>query len=276
MASKDKYVPRNELKPAIVPVTITDIAMKIPSIILHMNNTFLRSTAGVTPQWKNYKVTVEDNIVLITSKYCSRCGKVFLHPGQRKIRVYMDADYGPIYLDEGFCKDCMNVNLYLDKYLVEDLSKDFIPTEKEAKALFYQYAAEYEKAWRLVLATAPRIAMTDQEWQHRCKFFGGCAICGGPIEVQAKYFPTFLNGAHTAWNVIPLCKECMDKHYRGRVNKERKVYRYKIFATNMFFQKSKTVRMYLLAQMEKHQLYMEPLEPYRKRFFETKVLEGAD
>ena len=274
--SKDKYIARSALLPATTAITITDIAMKVPKIVLALNRTFLQTAAGVKPIWRNYKVSTEDNIALITNEHCSRCGKVFLYPAQRKIRVYMDIDIGPIYLDEGYCKDCMNVSKYLDKYLFSDLTTAYIPDEKEAKEQFYKYAGEYERAWRLVIATAPRIAMTQQEWEHRCKFFGGCAICGGPIETQAKYFPTFLNGAHTAWNIIPLCKECLDKHYRGRINKERKVSRYKVFSTHVAFQKTKTIRMYLMHQMFKHSLYMEPLEPYRKRFFETRVLEGAD
>jgi len=118
--------------------------------------------------------------------------------------------------------------------------------------------------------------MTEPEWLHRCNFFGGCAMCGGPIEVRAKYFPTFLNGAYTSWNVIPLCNECLKKHYAGRVDITKTVKRYKVFATNTQFQRAKTIRMYLLRQMEKHNLYMEPLTPYRKRFFETKTLKGAD
>lgn len=101
-------------------------------------------------------------------------------------------------------------------------------------------------------------------------------MCGGAIEVQAKYFPTFLNGAHTAWNVIPLCKYCLDKHYRGRVDVTKTVRRFKVFSSQSQFQRTKTIRMYLLRQMEKHGMYIEPLEPYRKRFFEVKTLEGAD
>ena len=73
-----------------------------------------------------------------------------------------------------------------------------------------------------------------------------------------------------------MCNVCLDQHYAGRVNVNKKVSRYKVFATQTQFQRTKTIRMYLLRQMEKHDLYMDPLVEYRQRFFETKILEGAD
>lgn len=94
--------------------------------------------------------------------------------------------------------------------------------------------------------------------------------------MQAKYFPTFLNGTHSSWNVVPMCDVCLAQHYAGRVNIDKKVSRYKVFASQSQFQRAKTIRMYLLAQMEMHELYMDPLIEYRQRFFETKILEGAD
>jgi hypothetical protein len=68
----------------------------------------------------------------------------------------------------------------------------------------------------------------------------------------------------------------MKKHYAGRVTVGKTVRRYKVFSSQNFFNKSKTIRMYLLHEMEKHNIYMDPLIEYRQRFFETKVLEGSE
>ena len=267
---KKKYRDEDEVQPLRQEVTITALAMKIPKIIKYFDTSMVKQ-AQLKPDWKLYRIEIREGVPYIVREMCDRCGKVKIPKRWRKLRVYDDPDVGEIYLETGICKDCINASVYVDKYL-----DGIALTEKEAKQQFYEYAGEYERAWRLVLATAPRIMMTEAEWQHRCKFFEGCAMCGGPIEVKAKYFPTYLNGAHTSWNIVPLCKDCLDKHYKGRVTARRKVYRYKVFSTHEQFQKSKTIRMYLLAQMEKHNLYMEPLEPYRRRFFELKTLKGAD
>lgn len=264
-----RFTDRNKVKQANYPVTITDVAMKVPKIVLDMERSFIQLHMP-KPNWKRYKIVIENNVVYIVREYCARCDKVFLYPGQRKLREYYDMDIGYIYLDEGICKDCINASLYVDKYLDGEAL-----TEVEAKKLFYKYGMEYEKAWRIVLAQAPREAITDQEWQHACRFFGGCAVCGGPIQVQAKFFPRRFNGEHTVWNVVPMCEECYKKHTMGRLDVTKESARYKIFSTHQSFQKTKTIRMYLLAQMEAHDLYMEPLEPWRKRFFETKILEGT-
>lgn len=268
--ARDEYIkPEDVVKRDKAP-SIAAVAFKVPGIIAHFDTSMVKQ-AQEKPDWSLYRIEIRDNVPFIVREKCDRCGKVWIPPKWRKLRVYKDADVGNIYLETGLCKDCINASVYVDKYLDGEAL-----TEKEAKALFYQYAEEYERAWRIVLAAAPRIAMTEQEWQHRCRFFNGCAMCGGPIEVRAKYFPIYLNGAHTAWNVIPLCNACMRLHYRGRVTADKRVRRYKVFSSPGFFNKTKTIRMYLLHEMAKHEIYMEPLEPFRRRFFEIKVLEGSE
>lgn len=267
---KNKYVEQAQPECSTKAPSMVTVALKVPLVVTYFDTSMIKMHQE-KPDWSLYRIECRNNVPYIVREMCDRCGKVWIPPRWRKLRVYNDPDVGEIYLETGICKDCINAGVYVDKYL-----DGTVLTEKEAKELFYKYATDYERAWRIVIAAAPRIAMTEDEWQHRCKFFNGCAICGGPIEVRAKYFPIYLNGAHTAWNVIPLCEECLAKHYAGRVTKDRIVKRYKVFSTQFFFNKSKTIRMYLLKQMEKHNIYMEPLEPYRKRFFETGTLEGSE
>lgn len=270
MGKRKKYVDKNKTTKNVVQPTITTIAMKVPKIVASFDTSMVKQ-AQEKPDWSLYRIEFKDKVPYIVREACDRCGEVWIPPRWRKLRVYHDEEVGEVYLETGICKDCINASVYVDKYL------DGKPlSEKESKELFYKYASEYEKAWRIVIAAAPRIAMTHQEWLHRCNFFQGCAMCGGRIEVQAKYFPTFLNGTHSSWNIIPLCNECLKEHQHGRVNIEKKVDRYKIFSTYATFQKHKSIRMYLLAQMEKYNVYMEPLEQYRRRFFEVKILEGAE
>lgn len=266
----DKYVSKQKVCKANEPPNMVAVAMKVPIIVTYFDTSMIKMHQE-KPDWSLYRIECRENVPYIVREMCDRCGKVWIPPRWRKLRVYYDNDLGEIYLETGICKDCINAGVYVDRYL-----DGTVLTEKEAKQLFYKYAEDYERAWRVVIAAAPRIAMTEQEWQHRCKFFNGCAICGGSIEVRAKYFPIYLNGAHTAWNVIPLCNACLKRHYRGRVSADKTVRRYKIFSSHEFFNKSKTIRLYLLHEMEKHNLYMEPLEPYRRRFLETKKLEGSD
>ena len=267
---KDKYVDPNKVAPKEAAPNMVAVALKVPIVVTAFDTSIVKQHQE-KPDWSLYRIECRNNVPYIVREMCDRCGKVWIPPRWRKLRVYYDNDIGEIYLETGICKDCINAGVYVDKYL-----DGAVLTEKEAKELFYKYAVEYERAWRMVLAAAPRIAMTEEEWRHRCKFFNGCAICGGPIEARAKYFPVYLNGAHTAWNVIPLCAACLAKHYAGRMTTDKQIKRYKVFSTNTFFNKSKTIRLYLLHQMEKHNVYMEPLEPYRKRFFETMTLEGSD
>ncbi len=268
----NKYLPANEALKSSVPVvpSITSIALKVPKIVTSFDTSMVKQHQE-KPDWGLYRIEMRNNMPYIVREMCDRCGKVWVPPKWRKLRVYNDPDFGPIYLETGLCKDCIDASLYVDKYLDGDAL-----TEKEAKQLFYQYAEEYERAWRVVLAAAPKTAMTEQEWMHRCSFFNGCAMCGGQIEVRAKYFPTYLNGSHTAWNVLPLCSACFRKHYAGRVTAGKKVRRYRVFSSPGFFNKTKTIRLYLLNEMKKQDIYMEPLGPYRKRFFETKILEGSE
>lgn len=266
---KDKYVAQDEVQ-AIVDIDRIKLAMKIPKIVNSLDKSIIKLHQE-KPDWKLYRIEIRDNVPYIVREMCDRCGKVFIVPRWRKLRSYYDPDVGTVYLETGICKDCINASVYVDAYLDGD-----VLTEKEAKKLFYQYAEEYEKAWRFVIAAAPIIIMTEEEWNHRCKFFRGCAICGGSIDVRAKYFPTFLNGTHTPWNVIPLCSVCLKQHYAGRTNIDKPILRYRVFSTLTWFNKAKTIRMYLLHQMEKHGIYMEPLKPYRERFREERTLEGSD
>jgi len=252
------------------PPSITSVAMAIPSVITSFDTSMVKQ-AQEKPDWRLYRVEIRDNIPYIVREMCDRCGKVWIPPRNRRLREYKHKELGSIFLETGICKDCINASVYVDKYLDGDAL-----TEKEAKALFYKYAEQYERAWRVVIAAAPREAMTSDEWKHRCNFFGGCAMCGGKIEVQAKYFPMQFNGTHSAWNVIPLCSSCFKLHYSGRMDIHGKQNRYRIFSSPSQFQKTKTIRMYLLHQMEKHDIYMMPLDEWRKRFFEIKTLEGSD
>ena len=192
---KDGYIDPKSVGTRKVAPNITSVAMKVPLVVASFDTSMVKQ-AQEKPDWSLYRIEMRDNVPYIVREMCDRCGKVKINKRWRKLRVYKDDELGDIYLEAGICKDCINASVYVDKYLDGE-----VLSEKEAKQQFYEYADEYERAWRLVLASAPRIAITEQEWLHRCNFFGGCAICGGGIEVQAKYFPTFLNGTHSSWNV---------------------------------------------------------------------------
>lgn len=252
-----------------VKLDLTQAALVAPIVIRHFQQSMVQQ-AATKIDWKYYKLEIREGELWIIRELCDRCGEKIIPKHWRKVRVYYHEEFGAIRLETGICKDCINASVYVDKYL-----DGGVLTEKEAKKLFYKYGIEYERAWRMVIASAPRTAITEQEWQFVCKFFGGCAMCGGPIQVQAKFFPRRFNGEHTAWNVIPLCENCFTKHYRGRLDITRPGHYYKIFSTHSQFQKTKTIRMFLLAKMEEHDLWMEPLVQWRKRFFETKTLEGS-
>ena len=233
--ARKKYIPPEAVVRPKEPPSITEVALKVPGIVTYFDTSMVKQRQE-KPDWKLYRVEIRDNTPYIIREMCDRCGKVWIPPRWRKLRLFKDKELGEIYLETGICKDCIDASVYVDRYLDgEALS------EKDAKKLFYEYAESYEKAWRVVIAAAPRIAMTEQEWLHRCKFFNGCAMCGGTIEVRAKYFPTYLNGAHTAWNVLPLCNACLSKHYAGRVTKDKTVRRYRVFSTPGFFNKTKTL-----------------------------------
>ena len=267
--STKEYVDASKILPRAVAPSLVDIAFLVPIVVSSLDNSLIKQRQ-VKPDWKLYKMELRDNNPFIVREMCDRCGKVFIYPRWRKIREYRDPEIGSIYLESGVCQDCINASVYVDAYLDGDPLN-----EKDAKELFYKYARDYERAWRMVIAAAPRIALTEQEWIHRCKFFNGCAVCGAAIEVRSKYFPNYLNGTHSAWNIIPLCGTCQKRHYGGRVTKNKTVYRYRVFSTLGFFNKAKTIRMYLLGEMERHNLYIEPLLEYRKRFREMKDIGGT-
>lgn len=269
--TEKEYVKKNELIKPVVTPSLAQVALKVPGIITHFDTSIIKQHQKKV-DWNLYRIELRDGIPFVVREMCDRCGKVYIHPGWRKIRDFNDKELGHIYFETGICKSCINASVYSDKFLDGDPL-----TELESRHLYDEYARQYEKAWRLVIASATNVAMTEDEWEHRCAFFQGCAFCGATVEVRAKYFPIYLNGSYTSWNIIPLCSRCFASHYAGRNAKGKEVKRYKIFSTSYSsFNRQKTTRMYLLRQMEKHGLYVEPLKPFRVRFYETKILEGAD
>lgn len=269
-ADGSKYTSRLQLTERDDPPNSMAVLYKLPTVVCSLGKSTIKQ-AEEKPDWRLYRVEYVKGNPVIVREMCDRCGKVFIVPKWRKMRAYNDKELGIIYLETGVCKDCINASLYVDRYL-----DGVVLSETEAKAQFYRYGMEYERAWRVVIAAAPRIAITEAEWKHRVNFFQGCAICGGNITVQGRFFPRKLNGELTAWNVIPMCDACMEAHYRGKTDISKKVYNCKVFSTHEKFQKTKTIRMYLLNEMQKHGIYMEPLDQWRKRFFETKVLPGSE
>lgn len=266
---QSKFTPRQDVETLHEGTKLSDLLAIAPVVIYKATHNAVVQRQGI--DWGKYKPQIVDNVGYIVREVCERCGKKVLPPGQRKLRR-VDTEFGPVYLDTGICKDCINASIYVDKYLDGDPLG-----EVEAKKLFYKYAEEYEKQWRITLAMAPRIAMSKFEWDHRCKFFGGCAICGGYIEVQHKYFPSSLNGSYTPWNVIPLCGNC-ERSLRmlgHRKTPEKAPHIYKVFSSPRNFSKTKTIRLFLLAQMEMYGIYMDNLAPYRQRFFEKKILKHS-
>lgn len=268
-SDKKKYIKKEDVVQRTAPPTLTEVIIRLPSIVAKFDKSMVKQ-AQAKPDWKLYKVELRNNVPYIVREMCDRCGKVYIPPAWRKLRRHVDPELGEIYLETGICKDCINASVYVDKYL------DGVPLgEVDAKEEYMRLAREYEKAWRLVLTFAPPTLITNEEWRKVCKFFGGCSKCAGPIELQAKFFPSLLNGTHSAWNVLPMCESCYKIHMHGRSKKEG-VHRYKVFSTKESFNKLKTTRMYLAQQMVRHNVYMEPIIPFRKRFFETKVLEGSE
>lgn len=263
---QSRFISRQDVEPLKPDVNISDLLALAPVIIHKSTRNAIVQRQGI--DWGEYKPKIENGVGYIVRETCERCGTKVLPPGQRKLRC-VQTDLGPVYLDTGICRDCINASIYVDKYLDGDPL-----SEQEAKQLFYKYAEEYEKQWRITLAMAPRIAMTKAEWEHRCKFFGGCALCGGYIEVQHKYFPSSLNGSYSPWNIIPLCGACEAslRTLGKRKSPEKAPKRYKVFSSSSMFQKTKTIRLFLLAQMEMYNVYIDNLAPYRQRFFEKKIL----
>lgn len=266
-----EYVDPFDIEPRETPPSLTELALAVPGIITRLDTSMVKQHQE-KPDWSLYKFELRDNNPFVVREMCDRCGKAWVPPRWRKIRaVDMGDPLGMVYVESGLCKTCINASVYVDQYL------DGEPlTETEAKKLFYKYAEDYERAWRLVIAAAPLELLSEAEWAKACKFFNGCAFCGGPIDVRAKYFPATLNGAHTAWNVIPLCSACYRVHKIGRTNVMKTVHNYRVFSSRDKFNKQKTTRLYLLQQMRNHNIYMDPLLPFIKRFKEGKVLKGSE
>lgn len=269
MARRPHSDPTKYLDPRFIPTRedpppLYEVSMMVPAVVDRLGDSVIKQHEA-KPDWSLYRVELRRGNPFIVREMCDRCGKNFVPPSWRKVRG-LDVDgIGTIYLETGLCKDCINASVFLDKYLDGEPE-----TFSDSLKLFLKYAEEYERCWRMVLAAAPTVLMTEEEWQHRCNFFNGCAMCGGPIEVRAKYFPAYLNGSYSPWNIIPLCSDCLHKHYAGRVTKGKKIIRYKIFSSQEFFQKSKEIRVYLLNEMDKYNIYREPLQPFRDRFRENK------
>lgn len=264
------YIDPDNILPRSDPPNLAALAMAVPSVVMQLDTSYVKIKQE-KPDWSLYKLELRDGNPFVVREMCDRCGKVWIPPRWRKIRAVDVPELGKVYVETGICKTCINASIYVDKYLDGDPL-----TETEAKKLFYKYAEDYERAWRMVIAAAPVKLLTEAEWQKACKFFNGCAFCGGTIEVRAKYFPTMLNGKHTPWNVIPMCDDCYKAHNAGRQNASRTIKRYKVFSSSTQFNKQKTTRMYLLQQMRNHGIYMDPLIPYIKRFKEEKVLKGSE
>lgn len=268
----EAYIRRDKIPARLEPPSLTALAFAVPAVIAKLDKSIIKQHQE-KPDWSLYKLELRENNPFVVRVMCDRCGKVEVPPNWRKIRAVQtdNEELGVVYFETGLCKDCINASTYRDAFLDGD------PLSfTEAGKLYHRYAEEYERAWRLVLSCAPSTPITEAEWQKACRFFNGCAICGGRIEIRAKYFPATLNGTHTAWNVIPMCSECHRYHQAGRGNfHEKKAVRYKVFSSPDNFNKQKTIRVYLLQQMRNHEVYMEPLYPYMKRFRETLTLEGS-
>lgn len=270
---EDKYIHKCTIEERLDGPSITDLALKLPELVMRFDKEIssVVKQAQFKPDWSLYRASQYLGNPYIMREMCDRCGQVWVPPGWRKIRAIQDEDLGTVYFETGLCKSCINASAFMDKYL------DGEPlTEQESHDEFERYAMEYERAWRVLLAAAPPIIMTEAEWQHRLRFFNGCAFCGAPVDTRAKFFPTSLNGTFSPWNVIPLCSKCMQSHYMSRNNPRAKtVARFKVFCSIEKFNKLKTTRMFLIEQMRHYNLYIEPMIPYMQRFREAGTLEGS-
>ena len=270
---ESKYIAKCTIQPREDTIGITDLALKLPELVMKFDKDIssVVKHAQAKPNWSLYRATTYLGNPYIEREMCDRCGTVWVPPGWRKIRAIEDDELGTVYFETGLCKSCINASAFMDKYLDGEAI-----TEKESHVEFERYTMEYERAWRILLATAPKLVMSEEEWQHRVRFFNGCAFCGAPIDVRAKFFPTSLNGTFAPWNVIPLCAKCRDNHYLARRKpNSAEMKRYKIFCSIDHFNKMKTTRMYLLQQMKYYNLYVDPLIPYMQRFREAGTLEGS-
>lgn len=267
--SADNYIDPKTIMPRTDPVNSVTLGLAIPLIVDYFDTSIIKQHQE-KPDWSKYRIEMRQGNPFIVREFCDRCGNVWIPPSWRKIRSYLHETLGIVYLETGICKECINASLYSDIYL------DGEPLgHTDSRKLFIKYAEDYERAWRVVIAAAPKVIMSDAEWMHRCDFFNGCVICGGKIEVRTMYFPRSLNGTFSPWNVIPMCGTCQRIHYIGRMDRAKQVKLYRVFCTEQKFNKLKTTRMFLIQQMREHKIYFDPLLPFMKRFKETKILEGS-
>lgn len=268
------YLKRRDLDPYIGPQQ-SDIDVWLAAYV-PLELYFKNKIAAAPLNYEDISLEWYKGYPIFVKRTCDRCQKEITPVGQRVLKPLENKalpDFMPMYLESCQCKDCINCTI-VDQYMYDTYGTN-PPLWHEARQVFSTYGGEYEKAWRIVLANAPKILMSEEEWDHRVNFFGGCAFCGRPIETRGYFFPRRLNGEYAPWNVIPLCSECIESHYRGRNKMEGATHRYKVFSNPQVFTKYKTIRMYLLAQMAYHNIWMEPLLPHMARFLETKTLKGS-
>ena len=265
-SDQSKYIDRFDIMERTEPVNMYMLACKVPSIVSSFDKSFVKH-AQEKPDWSLYTLKTYKGNPYILREMCDRCGKLWVPPSWRKIRLYYDDEIGGVYFETGLCKTCIDASIYVDKYLDGDPL-----TERDAKKLFYEYTEQYEKNWKYVLAAAPVQLLSEQDWRRACSFFNGCAFCGNTIETRAMFFTDKLHGKHTPWNVIPLCGACQRAHYAKLFHDKRP----RVFCLLERFNKYKTIRMYLLQQMRRYGVYIEPILPYIERFYETKTLKGSE
>ena len=268
------YLKRRDLDPYIGPQQ-SDVDVWLAAYV-PLELYFKNKIAAAPLNYEDISLEWYKGYPIFVKRTCDRCQKEITPVGQRVLKPLENKalpDFMPMYLESCQCKDCINCTI-VDQYMYDTYGTN-PPLWHEARQVFSTYGGEYEKAWRIVLANAPKILMSEEEWDHRVNFFGGCAFCGRPIETRGYFFPRRLNGEYAPWNVIPLCSECIESHYRGRNKMEGATHRYKVFSNPQVFTKYKTIRMYLLAQMAYHNIWMEPLLPHMTRFLETKTLKGS-
>lgn len=268
------YLKRRDLDPYIGPQQ-SDVDVWLAAYV-PLELYFKNKIAAAPLNYEDISLEWYKGYPIFVKRTCDRCQKEITPVGQRVLKPLENKalpDFMPMYLESCQCKDCINCTI-VDQYMYDTYGTN-PPLWHEARQVFSTYGGEYEKAWRIVLANAPKILMSEEEWDHRVQFFGGCAFCGRPIETRGYFFPRRLNGEYAPWNVIPLCSDCIESHYRGRNKMEGATHRYKVFSNPQVFTKYKTIRMYLLAQMAYHNIWMDPLIPHMQRFLETKTLKGS-
>lgn len=261
-----RYLDPRSIRPREDQPSLYDVACAVPSVVAKLQDSSIQKAREI--DWSKYRITFKEGNPVVVRELCDRCGKNIVPPAWRKYRMVDTETCGPIYVEAGLCKDCINASLYYDKYFREEAQPD---TWKELNDQFYKIAEQYEHTWRVVIAAAPHILMTEDEWERRCRFFNGCAMCGGKIETRSMYFPRRLNGEYAPWNIVPLCRECHKMHQRSRTGDTVK--RYHVFSNLQWFQKHKEIRVYLLNEMDKYDIYREPLQPFRDRFLENKKFD---